>query len=129
MAKQTSDYNPTGFNCASVTFDATDTTVEKPVIAASAEDSTIGLFTISNASTYAAIMEILLYDGADSHLLTTVTVPARAGTDGAEPVYDVMALSCIYNASLPLKGGWSVYARATVTLDADLIVTVIASDY
>jgi hypothetical protein len=126
--KQTNDYSPVGFNIACVTFDAADTTLEKLVIAASVEDSTIGQFTIANEGVAAAFVELRLHDGVSSHLLTVLSVPALAGM-GDVPVYDVLALAFIYNACLPLKGGWSLYARPRVLLDEVLHFSVFASDY
>jgi hypothetical protein len=129
MAKQTNDYKPTGFNIAAVNLTAADTTVPKLIIAAGANDSVINQFTIRNAHTVSATVEILLYNGSSDFILTTVVVPASAGNLGTTVAFDVLGLACIYNALINLELGWSIRARAKTTLANDLTFIVIATDY
>lgn len=129
MAKQTNDYQPTGFNIAAVLMDAADTTVAKLILAAGANDSTVNQFSIRNAGSGSATIEILLYNGSTDFVLTTVIVPANAGTNGTVPALDVLELEFIYNASIMLKAGWSIRARAKTTLGGELTFIIIATDY
>lgn len=129
MAKQTNDYQPTGFNIAAVLLTAADTTVAKTLLAAGANDSTVNQFSIRNAHSEAATVEILLSNGTTDYVLTTVLVPASAGTNGVIPTCDVMELEFIYNASILLKAGWSIRARAKTTLAGELTCILIATDY
>lgn len=129
MAKQTNDYQPTGFNIAAVLMDAADTTVAKLILAAGANDSTVNQFSIRNAGSGSATIEILLYNGSTDFVLTTVIVPANAGTNGTVPAFDVLELEFIYNASIMLKAGWSIRARAKTTLGGELTFIIIATDY
>lgn len=129
MAKQTNDYKPTGFNLAAVNLTAADTIVAKLILAAGANDSVINQFTIRNAHTVSATVEILLYDGTTDYILTTVIVPASAGNLGTVVAFDVLGLAFIYNALINLKAGWSIRARAKTTLANDLTFAVIATDY
>lgn len=129
MAKQTNDYQPTGFNIAAVLLTAADTTTAKLIFAADADDSTVNQFSIRNAASVSATVELLLYNGTTDFVLTTVIVPGNAGTNGIETAFDVLQLEMIYNASILLKGGWSIRARAKTTLPGELTFIVIASDY
>lgn len=131
MPKQTNNYQPTGFNIAAVRLLPTDTTIAKLIIAAGQNDSTVNQFSIRNADSISSTVELLLYDGTNDFVLTTVIVPANAGTNGIVSAFDVLKLEMIYNASISLKAGWSIRARAKTTLDAtgNLTFIIISSDY
>jgi hypothetical protein len=129
MAKQTNEYHPTGFNMAAVVMTSADTTIAKKIIDAGPNDSTINQFSIRSASSTAEIVEILLRDGTTNYVLTTATVPANAGTDGNTSSFDVLGIEFIYNASIQLKVGWSIYARPKSTLTGNLTFIAQATDY
>jgi hypothetical protein len=129
MAKQTNDYQPTGFRIAAILLEAADTTVAKTLIAADADDTTINQLSIRNVGAASALVEIILHDGTNSYVLETADVPAYAGSNGVTPAFDVMALENIYNANLLLAAGWSIRLRAKVTVTGTLTAIAIATDY
>lgn len=129
MAKQTNEYQPTGFNIAGVMMDAADTTTAKLILAAGANDSTVNQFSIRNAGASAATIEILLYNSTTDFVLTTIVIPSNAGTNGSAPAFDVLAMEFIYNASILLKAGWSIRARAKSTLSSELTFLIFSTDY
>jgi hypothetical protein len=130
MAKQTSDYKPTGFRIECSTFSNADGTTLKSLVVAGANDSVIVQMSVASLSSSDETLRLHLNDGTDDHLLCDVVVPAGSGT-GSVPVMDIMALPFVYNASLALEAGWTLKAGAVsdVSVTGDVTVTAVITDY
>lgn len=128
MAKQTNDYKPTGFRIESVVFTDSDGTTTKPIVVADFDDSVIVQLSAATESSNDETIRFYLYDGSTDFFLTDVVIPAGSGV-GITPSFDILALPFIYNASLPIQADWSLRGSATTTVNSDVTITAIITDY
>ena len=135
MAKQTSIYQPKGFNTASLLIENADGTTVQDLIAAGADDSIIKAVCVSSTDTSGRVLDLYLSDGTTDVLIGSFTVPASAGANPAVRPVDLLAAAWLPliegKRVLPLKTGWKlrVAVQVAVTTAKVVAVSAHASDY
>jgi len=133
MAKQTNNYQPKSFRNAAMLFQAADTTTIKDVIAAGADDSVITSVVLTSDSTSVENIQFLLHDGTNSHIITTLRIPAGAGTNGSNlPVDGLAGVWLPLSAGkrvLTIQAGWKLQAAMRATASGNIEMTATAQDY
>lgn len=129
MAKQSTQFFPVGFRKSFGSIAPGDTTSAKALIAAGSNDSVLLSAICTSADASPNVVEIQLYDGTNTSVMATITVPALAGQDGGTASVDLLNMNFIKNGSLQLAAGTTLRARAKTTTSDILSFTCVCSDF
>lgn len=139
MAKSVNLNFPQNVNNAAVTFVNADSTDEKVLFMAGANDSRVISVIGTTTDTSANNVKVMLSDGTNLHLIGTVRLATLSGTDGAAVSVDILNSTSIPGLPvdangkryIPLKTGWSVQVAPLVAVTAAklLTLTAIGEDY
>ena len=127
MAKQTNLYQPTGFNCAGITFTSSDATTIKDIISAGPNDSVLINLSITSNYGQSCVFALYLNDGTTDFLMATITIPSGCGTNGVMPPLDSLALGFLaVEHNLPLKQGWKLRGKMMNSIVDSSVITIMA---
>lgn len=106
-------------------WESGDPATSKNMLVAAADDTRVdSLGCTSTCAAAAVVMEVYLFETATSTsvIITTVSVPANAGTDGITPAVDLLsgvtAPWINEDGSLTLQTGWTLRARNKAAIPA-----------
>lgn len=133
MAKQTNNYQPIGFRNGAVQFSGADTTTIKDILAAGADDSVITSISLTSDSGVPENIQLFLFDGAASHIIATIRIPAGAGTNGSNATVDGLAGAWFPLSAgkrvITLQNGWKLQAAMLTTASGNIEFSATAQDY
>lgn len=134
MAKSAIGYQLQNINLGSAIFANADGTTIKDVLTADTDDSILKAIAISSTDTVSRVVNLYLYDGTNNLYIGSFTIPAGAGTNGTEPVFDGLAadwlpIDAAAKKILPLKGSGTAYklrAGLPVAVASGKVIHVLA---
>lgn len=126
---------------AAVSFTATDSTAVKTVITGGTNGTKIEWLNIATTDTAAKDIQFLLSDGTSTFLMTTIPIPASAGSSNSILPISLLAAATASpylpyfqfpvdvngNRYVYLANGWSLRANFTSALTAAKTATVVLS--